>query len=97
MIHTDIKKAPHVSDHGAGARMARTEHQHMLFQLDLIWHRYVPLRLAKDLNGRIALPIAPNMIPTNDAIDGAVKANKLVRAGRVFAFVLVIRWRGCRL
>jgi len=48
---------------------------------------------AKDLNGQIAPPISPNMIPTNDAIDGAVKANKLVRADRVFAFVLVIRWR----
>ena len=69
----------------------------MLFQPRLIWYRYVPFRLAKDLNGQIALPIAPNTISTNDAIDGAVKANKLVRAGRVFAFVLVIRWRVSRL
>jgi len=61
----------------------------MLFQLDLIWYRYVPLRLAKDLNGQIGLPIVQNMIPTIDGMRGAVKANKLVRAGKVFDNIVI--------
>ncbi len=96
-IHVDIKKALQVFDDGVGARMARTKNEHMRFQLRLMRYRYVPFRLAKDLNWQIALPIAPNMIPTISAIDGVVKANKLVRAGRIFDIVLVIRWRVSRL
>ena len=90
------KKALHASHHGLGTRMVRTKHQHMLFQLNLICYRYVPLRLAKDLNRQIGLPIVQNTIPTIEGMRGAVKANKLVRAGTVFANI-VLRWSRCRL
>ena len=79
-----MKKTLQVCDHGLGARMVKTKHQRMLFQPDWIWYRYVPLRLANDLNEQIGLPMVLNRIPTIDGMRAPVKANKLVRTGTVF-------------